>query len=96
MPLLSFSGIIVCFGRQNIRLICDYLQSSLVEMFKKIYGNGGENSSLSVMRTFRLLRLVKVVRFMPSLRRQLAAMMRTIGNLSVFLLLFNLFVFIFR
>ena len=65
-------------------------------MFKKLISNSGENSSLSVMRTFRLLRLVKVVRFMPNLRRQLAAMMRTIGNLSVFLLLFNLFVFIFR
>jgi hypothetical protein len=32
---------------------------------------GHKNSGLSVLRTFRLLRVLKLVRFMPTLRRQL-------------------------
>lgn len=32
---------------------------------------GNQNSGLSVLRTFRLLRVLKLVRFMPTLRRQL-------------------------
>jgi hypothetical protein len=32
---------------------------------------GNKNSGLSVLRTFRLLRVLKLVRFMPTLRRQL-------------------------
>ncbi|CAF5011667.1 unnamed protein product, partial [Rotaria sp. Silwood1] len=38
---------------------------SLIELY------GAKNSGLSVLRTFRLLRVLKLVRFMPTLRRQL-------------------------
>ena len=37
---------------------------------------GHQNSGLSVLRTFRLLRVLKLVRFMPTLRRQLVSSMK--------------------
>lgn len=52
--------------------------------------------SLSVLRTFRLLRILKLVRFMPALKRQLVIMLRTIDNVAVFFALLMLFIFIFR
>jgi hypothetical protein len=36
---------------------------------------GNKNSGLSVLRTFRLLRVLKLVRFMPTLRRQLVSIL---------------------
>ncbi|CAG9133396.1 unnamed protein product [Plutella xylostella] len=60
--------------------------------------NGNEqagNSGLSVLRTFRLLRILKLVRFMPNLRRQLFVMLRTMDNVAVFFSLLVLFIFIF-
>ena len=41
---------------------------------------GNKNSGLSVLRTFRLLRVLKLVRFMPTLRRQLVS--RVIDSLA--------------
>ncbi|XP_064478455.1 voltage-dependent T-type calcium channel subunit alpha-1G-like isoform X2 [Ornithodoros turicata] len=52
-------------------------------------------SGLSVLRTFRLLRILKLVRFMPALRRQLFIMLRTMDNVAVFFALLILFIFIF-
>ena len=57
-------------------------------------GSGG--SGLSVLRTFRLLRIFKLVRFMPNLRRQLFVMLRTMDNVAVFFGLLVLFIFVFR
>ncbi|KAL5282751.1 CACNA1G family protein [Megaselia abdita] len=57
--------------------------------------SGGGNSGLSVLRTFRLLRILKLVRFMPNLRRQLFVMLRTMDNVAVFFSLLVLFIFIF-
>ncbi|VVC89033.1 unnamed protein product [Leptidea sinapis] len=51
------------------------------------YGNEQDlagSSGLSVLRTFRLLRILKLVRFMPNLRRQLFVMLRTMDNVAVF------------
>ena len=56
----------------------------------------GSGSSLSVLRTFRLLRILKLVRFMPQLRRQLFVMLRTMDNVAIFFSLLVLFIFIFR
>ncbi|CAF2593657.1 unnamed protein product [Rotaria sp. Silwood2] len=39
--------------------------------FIELYGT--KNSGLSVLRTFRLLRVLKLIRFMPTLRRQLVS-----------------------
>ena len=63
---------------------------SLLELLEE-HGSG-----LSVLRTFRLLRILKLVRFMPALRRQLVIMLRTIDNVAVFFALLILFIFIFR
>ena len=41
---------------------------------------GQKNSGLSVLRTFRLLRVLKLVRFMPTLRRQLVS--NAVDNLN--------------
>ena len=51
---------------------------------------------LSVLRTFRLLRILKLVRFMPALRYQLVVMLRTMDNVAMFFALLILFIFIFR
>ncbi|CAG9531711.1 unnamed protein product [Cercopithifilaria johnstoni] len=62
---------------------------SVLELFQE--GKGG----LSVLRTFRLLRILKLVRFMPALRYQLLVMLRTMDNVTVFFGLLVLFIFIF-
>jgi hypothetical protein len=54
-----------------------------------------ESSGVSVLRTFRLLRILKLVRFMPALRRQLIIMLKTIDNVATFFSLLCLFIFIF-
>ena len=61
-----------------------------------VYGVSEENSGLSVLRTFRLLRILKLVRFLPNLRRQLIVMLKTMDNVAVFFGLLTLFIFIFR
>lgn len=49
-----------------------------------------------MLRTFRLLRVIKLVRFMPALRRQLVVLMKTMDNVATFCMLLMLFIFIFR
>jgi voltage-dependent calcium channel T type alpha-1G len=61
-----------------------------------VHGVAAEGSGLSVLRTFRLLRILKLVRFLPNLRRQLVVMLRTMDNVAVFFGLLMLFIFIFR
>ena len=64
---------------------------SVMELFMDEEGSG-----LSVLRTFRLLRILKLVRFMPALKRQLMIMLKTLDNVAVFFALLVLFIFIFR
>ncbi|XP_014676246.1 PREDICTED: voltage-dependent T-type calcium channel subunit alpha-1I-like, partial [Priapulus caudatus] len=66
-----------------------FISCSLVELAQS--GDGG----LSVLRTFRLLRILKLVRFMPALRRQLVVMLRTVDNVATFFMLLMLFIFVF-
>lgn len=61
--------------------------SSIVELF------GEGDSSISVLRSFRLLRIFKLVRFLPALRRQLLVMIHTMDNVVTFLALLALFIF---
>lgn len=63
---------------------------SLMELFADKEGSG-----LSVLRTFRLLRILKLVRFMPALKRQLMIMLKTLDNVAIFFALLVLFIFIF-
>ncbi|XP_062956905.1 voltage-dependent T-type calcium channel subunit alpha-1H isoform X2 [Cynocephalus volans] len=56
---------------------------------------GQADGGLSVLRTFRLLRVLKLVRFMPALRRQLVVLVRTMDNVATFCMLLMLFIFIF-
>ena len=70
---------------------------SALEMYTALVeGITSEGSGLSVLRTFRLLRILKLVRFLPNLRRQLIVMLRTMDNVAVFFGLLMLFIFIFR
>uniref|UniRef100_A0A0N5ALK3 Voltage-dependent T-type calcium channel subunit alpha n=1 Tax=Syphacia muris TaxID=451379 RepID=A0A0N5ALK3_9BILA len=55
----------------------------------------GGRGGLAVLRTFRLLRVLKIVRFLPALRYQLLVMLRTMDNVTVFVGLLMLFIFIF-
>ena len=71
--------------------------SRAMELYNGIvYGVTEEGSGLSVLRTFRLLRILKLVRFLPNLRRQLIVMLKTMDNVAVFFGLLALFIFIFR
>ena len=81
--------------------------SSFIVFFLSVYelvksfgpkNDESNNSStgVSVLRTFRLLRILKLVRFMPALRRQLVVMLKTIDNVATFFSLLILFIFIFR
>uniref|UniRef100_A0A671XB20 Calcium voltage-gated channel subunit alpha1 H n=1 Tax=Sparus aurata TaxID=8175 RepID=A0A671XB20_SPAAU len=56
---------------------------------------GEAEGGLSVLRTFRLLRVLKLVRFLPALRRQLVVLMKTMDNVATFSMLLMLFIFIF-
>ncbi|XP_054283279.1 voltage-dependent T-type calcium channel subunit alpha-1G-like [Macrosteles quadrilineatus] len=68
---------------------------SVIELGQTFLGEREGSSGLSVLRTFRLLRILKLVRFMPNLRRQLVVMLRTMDNVAVFFSLLILFIFIF-
>lgn len=57
---------------------------------------GQAEGGFSVLRTFRLLRVLKLVRFLPALRRQLVVLMKTMDNVATFCMLLMLFIFIFR
>nr|CAI5857214.1 unnamed protein product [Callosobruchus analis] len=73
-----------------------------VEMLLKIIAEGpfgyisnGFNVFDGIIVVLRLLRILKLVRFMPNLRRQLFVMLRTMDNVAVFFSLLILFIFIF-
>ncbi|CAF0940376.1 unnamed protein product, partial [Brachionus calyciflorus] len=72
---------------------------SCYEVSKQLLSNSTDQivvaSGVSVLRTFRLLRILKLVRFMPALRRQLIVMLKTIDNVATFFSLLVLFIFIF-
>ncbi|CAG9864964.1 unnamed protein product [Phyllotreta striolata] len=68
---------------------------SAIELFRNFNSHQHTDSGLSVLRTFRLLRILKLVRFMPNLRRQLFVMLRTMDNVAIFFSLLILFIFIF-
>ena len=87
-PVLLFSG-----GKAIVK----WLFYSSFEIYNGlIHGISVEGSGISVLRTFRLLRILKLVRFLPNLRRQLVVMLRTMDNVAVFFALLMLFIFIFR
>uniref|UniRef100_A0A8C7EIS6 Voltage-dependent T-type calcium channel subunit alpha n=1 Tax=Neovison vison TaxID=452646 RepID=A0A8C7EIS6_NEOVI len=81
----------------------DYLRNpynifdSIIVIISNIwrYIVGQADGGLSVLRTFRLLRVLKLVRFMPALRRQLVVLMKTMDNVATFCMLLMLFIFIF-
>ncbi|XP_051273924.1 voltage-dependent T-type calcium channel subunit alpha-1G isoform X6 [Dicentrarchus labrax] len=56
---------------------------------------GQQDGGLSVLRTFRLMRVLKLIRFMPALQRQLVVLMKTMDNVATFCMLLMLFIFIF-
>ena len=72
---------------------CHY---SGVEILNGLLYGVEEGSGLRVLRTFRLFRILKLVRFFPGLQRQLLVMLRTLDNVVVFFGLLSLFIFIFR
>lgn len=53
------------------------------------------SSHFAVLRAFRLLRLFKLGRYLPTIQKQLGIMLRTLDSVVTFLFLLFLFVFIF-
>ena len=82
---------------RRYKAIVKWLFYSSFEIYNGLFhGIEMEGSGISVLRTFRLLRILKLVRFLPNLRRQLVVMLRTMDNVAVFFALLMLFIFIFR
>ncbi|KAF3853172.1 hypothetical protein F7725_013860 [Dissostichus mawsoni] len=74
----------------NALEISNIVFTSLFALEMLLKGGG-----LSVLRTFRLMRVLKLVRFMPALQRQLVVLMKTMDNVATFCMLLMLFIFIF-
>ena len=55
----------------------------------------GGGSGLVVLRTFRLVRVFKLARFLPTLQQQIAVMIATLSGVMSFLVLLFLYMFIF-
>ena len=99
--VLMYSMALLCvLGKRKVETIQIYTKAVIfraMELYNGImYGVTEEGSGLSVLRTFRLLRILKLVRFLPNLRRQLIVMLKTMDNVAVFFGLLALFIFIFR
>eukprot|EP00794_Sanderia_malayensis_P008795 gene8795-9735_t len=60
---------------------------STVEIF------GSSESGVSVLRTFRLMRIFKLIRFLPSLQKQVTVMVKTLDSVVTFLALLIVFIF---
>ena len=88
-----FDSVIVCISVWE--LIRHVLSSGQVTANTVDIEAASASSGVSVLRTFRLLRILKLVRFMPALRRQLVVMLKTIDNVATFFSLLCLFIFIF-
>nr|XP_026690675.1 voltage-dependent T-type calcium channel subunit alpha-1G isoform X3 [Ciona intestinalis] len=67
----------------------------IISVWEIAAGTQNSGGGLSVLRTFRLLRVLKLVRFMPALQRQLVVLMKTMDNVATFMMLLTLFIFIF-
>lgn len=61
---------------------------SLVEFIGASRGGG-----VSVLRTFRLMRIFKLIRFMPMLQKQVKVMLATLDSVMTFLGLLSIFIF---
>ena len=58
--------------------------------------SSSDNSGISVLRTFRLIRILKVFRMVKTLRRQILVMVKTLDSVATFGCILLLFIFIFR
>ena len=54
---------------------------------------GGGGGGVSVLRTFRLMRIFKLVRFLPALQKQIKIMLETLDSVMTFLGLLTIFIF---
>ncbi len=64
---------------------------SLISSTVEIFGDG--ESGVSVLRTFRLMRIFKLIRFLPSLQKQVTVMVKTLDSVVTFLALLIVFIF---
>ena len=100
MVLMYLMALLCVLGKrkmETIQICIKVVIFRAMELYNGImYGVTEEGSGLSVLRTFRLLRILKLVRFLPNLRRQLIVMLKTMDNVAVFFGLLALFIFIFR
>lgn len=92
-PFYYFSNLIMILSSFPLTFMCPLLIAFICSIWEIV---GQADGGLSVLRTFRLLRVLKLVRFMPALRRQLVVLMKTMDNVATFCMLLMLFIFIFR
>ena len=80
---------------------CIVVSISVFEVIENFHFNISINDSsnsagVSVLRTFRLLRIVKLIRFLPTMRRQCIVILKSFNSVASFISLLGLFIFIFR
>jgi hypothetical protein len=100
-PANIFDLTIVCVSLAEIRgNLCTYTcltsATSCSERLDCVNGLGlcSSEGGLSVLRTFRLLRVVKFLRAFPGVQRQVHTLMSVVGSLAALILLILLFCFI--
>ena len=54
---------------------------------------GSRAGGVSVLRTFRLMRIFKLIRFLPTLQKQIQVMLETLDSVMTFLGLLTIFIF---
>uniref|UniRef100_H2YFM2 Ion transport domain-containing protein n=1 Tax=Ciona savignyi TaxID=51511 RepID=H2YFM2_CIOSA len=86
---------IVAFGVAGYTKNLYNVFDALIVIIRFVLRTQNSGGGLSVLRTFRLLRVLKLVRFMPALQRQLVVLMKTMDNVATFMMLLTLFIFIF-
>jgi len=77
---------------------CIVVSISVYEVIENFQSNfiSSNSAGVSVLRTFRLLRIIKFIRFLPTMRKQCIIILNSFHSIASFLSLLGLFIFIFR
>lgn len=81
------------FGIYLLVIFREFIHFPFFHSVMDAFRGNDDGAGISILRSFRLLRILKLVRFMPALQRQLRVMVRTLDNVMTFLVLLSLFIF---
>lgn len=87
--LLKFSG----YGFYGYIKDAFNVFDGIVVIISLIELAGSGAGGVSVLRTFRLMRIFKLIRFLPTLQKQIQVMLETLDSVMTFLGLLTIFIF---